>query len=84
MAFEDLIRLGQEAIVLAVMLSLPAAGTALLVGLVTSALQSATNVHDPAVSHLPRLIVVALVIAFSASWMGSQVLAFAERAWGGG
>jgi flagellar biosynthesis protein FliQ len=41
-------------------------------------------VHDAAVSHLPRLIAVALVIAFSASWMGSQVLAFAERAWGGG
>ena len=84
MTFEDLVRLGQEAIVLSVMLSLPAAGTALLVGLVTSALQSATNVHDAAVSHLPRLVAVALVIALGASWMGSQVLAFAERAWGGG
>ncbi len=80
---EDLIRLGQEAFVLAVMLCLPAAAAALLVGVVTSALQSATNVHDPALSHMPRLVTVALVIAVTASWMGSQVLAFAERAWGG-
>lgn len=84
MAFEDLIRLGQEAFVLSIMLCLPAAAAALLVGLVTAALQSATNVHDPSLSHLPKLVTVALVIAVSAAWMGSQVLSFAERAWGGG
>ncbi len=83
MGFEDLVRLGQEALVLAVMLSLPAVAVAAVVGLVTSFLQSVTSIHDASLSHLPKLVAVALVLAASASWMGSEVVSFAERAWGG-
>jgi type III secretion protein S len=80
---DDLIRLGQEALVLAVMLSLPLVAVAALVGLVSALLQSMSSIHDAALSHLPRLVAVALAIGAMASWMGSQLVAFAERAWGG-
>lgn len=83
MTFEDLVRLGQEALVLGVVLSLPVVGVAALVGLVTGWLQSATSIHDAALSHLPRLLAVALALGALATWMGSQLVAFAERAFGG-
>ena len=83
MTLDELIRLGQEALVLTVMLSLPVVGIAALVGLATSLLQSMSNVHDAALSHLPRLIAVALGLGMTATWMGSQLMAFAERAFAG-
>lgn len=83
MALEDLTLLGQEALVLSVFLSLPLVGIAALVGLVTSWVQAAASLHDAAIAHLPRLIAVALAVGTLATWMGSQIVAFAERALGG-
>lgn len=83
MTLEELIRLGQEALVLSVMLSLPVVGLAALVGLVSSLLQSIVHVHDAALSHLPRLVAVALAVGMTATWMGSQIVSFAERAFAG-
>lgn len=83
MSLDELVHLGQQALVLAVLLSLPAALVAALVGLVSSHLQGRFGFHDAALSHLPRFLAVALVLGALATWMGSQLVAFTERAWGG-
>jgi flagellar biosynthesis protein FliQ len=36
-------------------------------------------VQDMTLSHLPRLIVVAVVLAIVAPWMGAQIASFAAR-----
>lgn len=83
MSLDELVHLGQQALVLAVLLSLPAALVAALVGLVSSHFQGRFGLHDAALSHLPRFLAVALVLGALATWMGSQLVAFTERAWGG-
>jgi type III secretion HrpO family protein len=74
-----LVALCQEALVLAVAVSLPVVAIAALVGLVVAALQAATQVQDATLAHLPRLVAVAVALAALGPWMGHQIAAFAAR-----
>jgi flagellar biosynthesis protein FliQ len=75
--------LAQEALLLTVTISLPVVAVAALVSLLMAVLSAMTQVHDATLAHLPRLLAVALVLALTAPWMGSQMVAFASRAFGG-
>ncbi len=79
-----LTELAQSALLLAVAVSLPVVGVAALVGLLVAAIQAVTQLQDPTIAHLPRLLVVALVLALTGPWMGQQIAAFAEVAFSGG
>lgn len=74
----------QEALLLAVAVSLPVVGAAAIIGLLVAVMQAATQVQDVTLAHLPRLVVVAVVLAVAGPWMGSQIAAFAERVFAGG
>jgi type III secretion HrpO family protein len=76
--------IAQEALLLAVAVSLPVVGIAAVAGLLVAIFQAATQVQDVTLAHLPRLIVVAVALAIAAPWMGSQIAAFAGRAFTGG
>jgi type III secretion HrpO family protein len=80
----DLVASAQEALLLALVISLPAVGVAALVGLVAALFQAATQIQDFTLAHLPRLVAVALVLALAGPWMGAQVAAFAARVFAGG
>jgi len=80
MAPGDLVQLAREALLLAVLLSLPVAGAAALVSLLVSTLQAATQIADSTLAHLPRLLVVTAVLVASGRWMGALVISFAARA----
>ena len=69
----------QQALLLSLVVSLPVVGAAALIGLVVAVLQAATQVQDITLSHLPGLIVVAIVLAIVAPWMGAQIASFAAR-----
>jgi type III secretion HrpO family protein len=69
----------QQALLLSLVVSLPVVGAAAVIGLVVAVLQAATQVQDITLSHLPRLIVVAVVLAIAAPWMGAQIASFAAR-----
>lgn len=74
----------QEALLLAVAVSLPVVGAAAVIGLAVAVMQAATQVQDVTLAHLPRLVVVAVVLAIAGPWMGSQIAAFAARVFAGG
>ena len=69
----------RDALLLALSLSLPVVGIAAAVGIVVAALQAATQIQDPAVSHFPRLLAVIAALVFLAPWMGREIGALAER-----
>lgn len=77
---DALVTLGEEALLLAVAVSLPVVGALLLVSFLVAMLQTATQIADSTLSHLPRLIVGALVLVMMGPWMGAQLVAFAARA----
>ncbi|MCA9629899.1 MAG: flagellar biosynthetic protein FliQ [Myxococcales bacterium] len=74
----------QEALLLSIAVSLPVIGAAALAGLFVAIFQAATQVQDITLAHLPRLLVVAVVLALAGPWMGHQIAAFAARAFSGG
>ena len=75
---------GQQALLLAVGVSLPLVAVAALVGLLVAVVQAATQVQDATLAHLPRFLAVAVTLAALGPWMGRQIAAFALRVLVGG
>jgi flagellar biosynthetic protein FliQ len=81
---EALASTAQEALLLAIAVSLPVVGAAAVIGLFVAVFQAATQVQDITLAHLPRLVVVAVALAIAGPWMGAQIAAFAARVFAGG
>ena len=75
-----LVHSAQQALLLVLGVSLPVLGVAALVGLTVAALQAASQIQDPTLAHLPRLLAVIAALALLGPWMGHQVAAFAAHA----
>ncbi|MFC1641209.1 flagellar biosynthetic protein FliQ [Myxococcota bacterium] len=75
----ELVSGAQEALLLALSVSLPVVGAAALMGLLVAILQAAVQVQDHTLAHLPRLVFVAMALAIAGPWMGGQIAAFAAR-----
>ena len=80
----DLVAQAQEALLLAVTLSLPVLAAALVVGLMVSVFQATTQIQDATLAHLPRLVAVAVCLALAGPWMARHIAGFALRAFAGG
>jgi type III secretion HrpO family protein len=74
-----ILHLGREALWLALLLSAPPLGAALLVGLITGLLQAATQLQEHAIGAVPRIgaVIVALVVA--GPWIGARLARFAAE-----
>jgi type III secretory pathway component EscS len=75
----ELVQHGQEALMLVVAVSLPFVGVAALIGLIVAAFQAASQIQDPTIAHLPRMLAVVGALVALGPWAGHQVAAFAER-----
>jgi type III secretory pathway component EscS len=67
----------REAVLLALLVSGPPLAAALVVGLVVGVLQAATQVQDPAIPVVPRLVAVFVALGASGPWIGARVVRFA-------
>ncbi len=67
----------RQGLILAVVLSLPFVGVALVVGLVVSVLQAATQVQEQTLSFAPKLVAVALTLVVLGPWLGAEVVRYA-------
>jgi type III secretion HrpO family protein len=76
-ALAELTTLAESALVLSILISLPVIGVAAVVGLIVAALQAVTQLQDSTIAHLPRLLAVAIVLAVTGPWMGSELASFA-------
>jgi type III secretory pathway component EscS len=70
---------GQYALLLVVAVSLPALAVAAIVGLVVAALQAASQIQDPTIAHLPRLLAVTAALAVLGPWMAGVIALFARH-----
>ena len=69
----------QQALLLVVAVSLPVLAVAAVVGFVVAAFQAASQIQDPTIAHLPRLLAVAAALAVLGPWMGHEGAAFAAN-----
>ena len=61
---------------LALVLSLPLLVVILLVGLLISVLQVVTQVQDPSIAFVPKLVLFVIVLVLLAPWMLNRLTAF--------
>jgi len=76
---QSLVEHGGEALLLSLAVALPVLVVAALVGALVAAFQAASQIQDPTIAHLPRLLAVIGALVVLGPWMGHTVAAFAER-----
>ncbi|MGB5145947.1 MAG: flagellar biosynthesis protein FliQ [Porticoccaceae bacterium] len=66
---DSVIAIGQEALKVTALLSAPVLGAVLVTGVLISLFQAITQINEMTLSFIPKLIVLALVLAVAGTWM---------------
>ena len=77
----DLVDLATEALILALILSIPILLAALLAGIITSGIQMITKVGEPLTGQVIRIVAISLGLYVFSPWIGGRLTAFADRVW---
>ena len=73
---EYVIKLGQEAMMLVLMIGGPILIVALVVGLVVSIFQAVTQIHEMTLTFIPKIIAVGATIILVLPWMMQRMIDF--------
>jgi flagellar biosynthetic protein FliQ len=68
MSATDVMAIARDLLMTAMLLSLPAVGASLLVGLIVSILQTITSVQEQTLSFAPRLVAVGAIVLATLPW----------------
>lgn len=79
MNISDIMTVGQHALWVTILLAAPLLLSGLVVGLLISILQAATQVNELTLSFVPKVLVMALVLLLAGSWMLNTLMDFTVR-----
>lgn len=71
--------MGQEALIILLMVSAPVLGAILVVGLVISLFQAITQIHEATLAFVPKLVAAMLTMAIAGPWMLSMLVDYIRR-----
>ena len=71
---ESVMNIGRDAMEVLLMVSAPALLTVLIIGLVVSIFQAATQINEQTLSFIPKLIGVFAALVFAGPWMLTTML----------
>ncbi len=70
---------GQQSLYMLLMISAPILLTVLVVGLLVSIFQAATQIHEATLSFVPKVIAAVTVLAIAGPWMLTSLVEFLQR-----
>ena len=76
---ESVISIGKDALYVTVMLLLVLLIPALIVGLLVSVFQAATQINEVTLSFIPKLLVTLFVIIMAGPWMLRVMVTYSQR-----
>ena len=79
---ESVMTLGRQALELTLMISAPPLLAALIIGLVVSIFQAATQINEMTLTFLPKLIGLFGVLVISGPWMVGLMVDYIQRLFG--
>ena len=79
MSFATAISLGREAIFIAFIVAAPCLLIGMLVGLMISIFQAVTQIQEPTLTFIPKILVVALALLFFGPFMLALLTDFTAR-----
>jgi len=68
-----------QALILVLLLSMPAITVAAVVGIIVSLLQAVTQIQDQTLSFAVKLIAIIVTLIVTARWVGWELLHFSEN-----
>lgn len=71
--------MGQEALLMLLMISAPVLGVALIVGLLVSLFQAVTQIHEATLAFVPKLLAVVAVLTITGPWMLTMLVEYIRR-----
>jgi len=66
----------QKALMLAFVISLPALGFGLVVGVIVAVFQAATQIHEMTLTFIPKIAAVAVALILFGPWMLNRMVTF--------
>lgn len=75
----QVVELGREALVTVLLVAGPLLGLGLLAGLAVSVLQATTQINEPTLAFIPKMVMVLVSALFFGPWMYRTVVDFALR-----
>lgn len=79
MSPSTVLTMGQEALIILLMVSSPVLLVVLVVGLVVSLLQAVTQINEATLAFVPKLVAAVLVFAVAGPWMLSLLVDYIRR-----
>ncbi len=79
---ESVVTLGQQAIEMTLMISAPLLISALIIGLLVSIFQAATQINEQTLSFIPKLVGIFIMLIFAGPWMVNMMVDFIRRLYG--
>ena len=70
---------GQQGLYILLLVSAPMLLTVLLIGLVVSIFQAATQIHEATLSFVPKIIGAVAVLAIAGPWMLTTLVEYIQR-----
>jgi flagellar biosynthesis protein FliQ len=70
---------GQQGLMLLLMISAPVLLTILVVGLVVSIFQAATQINEQTLSFVPKMVAAVAVMAIAGPWMLTTLVEYIQR-----
>ena len=79
MSPEQVMEISRDLFQTAMMVALPVLAASLLVGLVVSIFQAVTSIQDQTIGHVPRILLVGLVLVLTMGFTLQLAVAFTQR-----
>ena len=76
---QGVLTIGQQALYMLLMISAPVLLTVLVVGLVVSIFQAATQINEATLSFVPKVIAAVAVLALAGPWMLNTLVEYLQR-----
>jgi flagellar biosynthetic protein FliQ len=75
----DILTICREAVLTALLVSAPFLILSLLIGIVISVFQAATQIHEQTITFVPKILSAALILIFLGSWIVNVLIGFTEN-----
>jgi flagellar biosynthetic protein FliQ len=79
---QSVISIGRQALELTLLVSAPLLLTALIVGLLISIFQAATQINEMTLSFIPKLVSIFIVMVVAGPWMLQVLMDYMQRLFG--
>ena len=76
---QQVFTLGQQGLYILLMVAAPVLLTVLVVGLVVSIFQAATQINEQTLSFVPKIIAAVAVLGFAGPWMLTTLVEYLQR-----